>query len=133
MHYEHLMARVGEHVPQPAAGVDRRSFLKLGAASGFALGLFAGADAADAADAAPSGGELKPQQSPSAFVRIAPDGIVTVVVNRLDFGQGVITGLPMLVAEEMDADWTKVRGELAPAGEAYKDPAFGMQMTGGSL
>jgi hypothetical protein len=34
MHYEHLMARVGEHVPQPAAGVDRRSFLKLGAASG---------------------------------------------------------------------------------------------------
>lgn len=131
MHYEQLMARVGEQAAQRTAGVDRRSFLKLGAASGFALGLFAGVDAADAADAAPAG-ELKAHQSPAAFVRIAPDGVVTVMVNRLDFGQGVITGLPMLVAEEMDADWTKVRGELAPAGEAYKDPGFGIQMTGGS-
>lgn len=54
------------------------------------------------------------------------------MVNRLDFGQGVITGLPMLVTEEMDADWSKVRGELAPAADAFKDPGFGIQMTGGS-
>src|SRR5439155_14424120 len=57
---------------------------------------------------------------------------VTVLVNRLDFGQGIATTLPMLVAEELDADWSKVRGELAPAGDAYKDPGFGIQMTGGS-
>ncbi|MBX3618801.1 MAG: xanthine dehydrogenase family protein molybdopterin-binding subunit [Rhizobacter sp.] len=114
--------------------MGRRSFLKLGAGTGFALGLFSLNDAAlaQAASTPGSAAALKPQQQPSAFVRIDPDGTVTVMVNRLDFGQGVITGLPMLVAEEMDADWSKVRGELAPADEAYKDPGFGIQMTGGS-
>jgi len=132
MSYEQLMARVGGSRGQAPAGLDRRSFLKLGAASGvassgFALGLFAGEAAA-----AESGTALKPSQNPAAFITIDKAGIVTVMVNRLDFGQGVITGLPMLVAEELDADWSKVRGELAPAGEAYKDPGFGIQMTGGS-
>lgn len=126
MNYEHLMQRVGRDGPADA-GLDRRGFLKLGAGTGFALGLFTGVSA----QTAPAAG-LKPQQMPAAFVKIAPDGTVTVMVNRLDFGQGVITGLPMLVADEMDADWSKVRGELAPAGEAYKDPGFGIQMTGGS-
>jgi isoquinoline 1-oxidoreductase subunit beta len=124
MNYEHLMQRVGR---SQAAAVDRRSFLKLGAGTGFALGLFTGVSAQTAPAAA-----LKPHEMPAAFVKIARDGTVTVMVNRLDFGQGVITGLPMLVAEEMDADWSKVRGELAPAADAYKDPGFGIQMTGGS-
>jgi isoquinoline 1-oxidoreductase beta subunit len=128
MHYDQLMRRVGlTGGDDPAAGVDRRAFLKLGAATGFALGWFADAQAAAPADSA-----LKAYQQPSAFVRIDPNGVVTVMVNRLDFGQGVITGLPMLVADEMDADWSKVRGELAPAAEPYKDPGFGIQMTGGS-
>ncbi|HJV62425.1 MAG TPA: xanthine dehydrogenase family protein molybdopterin-binding subunit [Albitalea sp.] len=128
------MARVGRTAGLAGheQGIDRRSFLKLGAGSGFAgftLGLFAGGEAL--AENAPAGA-LKPAQMPAAFVSIDREGIVTVMVNRLDFGQGVITGLPMLVAEEMDADWSKVRGQLAPAGEAYKDPGFGIQMTGGS-
>jgi isoquinoline 1-oxidoreductase beta subunit len=130
MNYEHLMTRVGRQQAIAAHGVDRRSFLKLGAGTGFALGLFASAEAL--AEGAPATAGLKPQQSPSAFISIDPNGIVTVMVNRLDFGQGVITGLPMLVAEELDADWSKVRGQLAPAAEAYKDPGFGIQMTGGS-
>ncbi|RQP26768.1 xanthine dehydrogenase family protein molybdopterin-binding subunit [Albitalea terrae] len=123
------MTRVGAITQEPvASGLDRRSFLKLGAASGFSLGLFTvSASAADAPAAA-----LKPFQNPAAFITIDKSGLVTVMVNRLDFGQGVITGLPMLVAEELDADWAKVRGELAPAGDAYKDPGFGIQMTGGS-
>jgi len=129
MNYEHLMARVGSKREPLAPGVDRRSFLKLGAASGFSLGLFP-AGGASAAEPAATG--LKPQQDPAAFVSIDPSGVVTVMVNRLDFGQGVITGLPMLVAEELDADWSKVRGHLAPAADAYKDPGFGIQMTGGS-
>src|SRR5687768_9470184 len=83
MNYDHLMQRVGRGEPA-ADGLDRRSFLKLGAGSGFALGLFTGA----AAQTAPAAG-LKPQQMPAAFVKIAPDGTVTVMVNRLDFGQGV--------------------------------------------
>ncbi len=54
------------------------------------------------------------------------------MVNRLEFGQGVHTSLPMLIAEDLDCDWSQMRGELAPAADVYKDPAFGMQMTGGS-
>ncbi|HEY1101806.1 MAG TPA: xanthine dehydrogenase family protein molybdopterin-binding subunit [Burkholderiaceae bacterium] len=102
-------------------------------ASGFALGLFpAGAAlAADTPAAAPAAG-LKPQQQPSAFVRISPEGIVTVVINRLDFGQGVQTALPMILAEELDADWSLVRSTHGDADPAYFDPAFGMHLTGGS-
>jgi isoquinoline 1-oxidoreductase beta subunit len=129
MNYSQLMARVARTQRAAAVGVDRRHFLKLGAAtmgSGFALGVFPAAAQTD------SGAALKPSQLPAAFLKVSPAGEVSVLVNRLDFGQGVATSLPMLVAEELDADWSKVRGELAPAGDAYKDPAFGIQMTGGS-
>jgi isoquinoline 1-oxidoreductase subunit beta len=131
MIYERLMTQAGESLDPPRTGnaaLPRRQFLKLGAASGFALGMLPLAHGATAT--APE--SLKPGQMPASFVQIDENGIVTVMVNRLDFGQGVITGLPMLVAEEMDADWSKVRGSLAPAGEAYKDPNFGIQITGGS-
>jgi isoquinoline 1-oxidoreductase beta subunit len=111
-------------------GVSRRGFLKAGAvaSSGLVLGFFMpGANRlACAAEAA------KTVYAPNAFLRVAPDNTVTVMVNRLEFGQGVHTALPMLIAEEMDADWPQMRGELAPAADVFKDPAFGAQMTGGS-
>jgi isoquinoline 1-oxidoreductase beta subunit len=110
---------------QQTEGIDRRSFLKMSVGSGFALGAFP-------VGAQPAGAELKPHQQPSAFVSIDPDGTVTVTIGKIDIGQGVQTALPMLVAEEMDADWSKVRCRLAPAGEAYKDPTFHVQMVGGS-
>ena len=69
---------------------------------------------------------------PNAFLKIAKDGSVTVQVKHLEFGQGVMTSLPMLVAEELACDWTKVRAELAPAAPVYAHTTFGMQMTGGS-
>ncbi|HEX7465753.1 MAG TPA: molybdopterin cofactor-binding domain-containing protein, partial [Usitatibacter sp.] len=69
---------------------------------------------------------------PNAFLRIAKDGSVTVVVKHLEFGQGVTTSLPMILCEELDCDWTKVRYELAPAAPEYAHTMFGMQMTGGS-
>jgi isoquinoline 1-oxidoreductase beta subunit len=131
MSYANLMSRMARHLEaKPATGLDRRHFLKLGAslgaAGGFALGVLpASAIAAEAV-------ALKPHQMPDAFVRVAPTGEVTVMVNRLDFGQGVATALAMLAAEELDADWSQVRSELAPAGDAYKDAGFGIQMTGGS-
>ncbi len=112
-------------------GLPRRSFLKLATASGFALGLFP-AGLALAADAPVATAGLKPTQQPAAFVRIAKNGIVTVVINRLDFGQGVQTALPMILAEELDADWSKVRSEHGNADAAYVDPGFGMHLTGGS-
>ena len=68
----------------------------------------------------------------NAWLRIAPDNTITVMVNHSEMGQGIFTGLPMLVAEELDVDWTQVRAKLAPAGDVYKDPVFGIQMTGGS-
>ena len=115
-------------------GPGRRVFLKLGLAAGFALyAAPGGAQDASVGGSAPGAPEpLKPFQQPSAFVAIDADGIVTVTIGKIDFGQGVQTALPMLVAEEMDADWSKVRCELAPAGEAYKDPFFHIQMVGGS-
>jgi len=70
--------------------------------------------------------------NPNAFLRIGKDGSCTVLVKHLEFGQGVTTSLPMLVAEEADCDWSRVRAELAPAGPEYAHTAFGMQMTGGS-
>src|ERR1043165_4940624 len=69
---------------------------------------------------------------PDAFVNIRPDGKIAIQVNRLEFGQGVQTALPMVLADEMDADWNNVTGELAPAADVYKDPLFGIQLVGGS-
>lgn len=69
---------------------------------------------------------------PDAFVHIQPDGKIIIQVNRLEFGQGVQTSLPMILADEMDADWAHVVAELAPAADVYKDPVFGIQMVGGS-
>jgi len=112
--------------------LPRRTFLKMSVASGFALGaypLVAGAQDATPA-AAPAG--LKPFQQPGAFVHIDKDGVVTVTVNRLEFGQGVLTALPMILAEELDADWARVRGVHGDADAAYVDPVFGMHLTGGS-
>ena len=114
--------------------LDRRSFLKATALAGggmllgFALPPVIGdAQAEEAASLAPKG----PLQ-PYAFIKINPDNTVEIMSNRLEFGQGTQTALPMLIAEELDVDWASVTGLLAPAGDAFKDPAFGIQMTGGS-
>jgi isoquinoline 1-oxidoreductase beta subunit len=112
------------------SGMSRRGFMKAGAVAGggLVLGFFMpGAGRWANAQQAPA-----KVYEPNAFLHIAPDNTVTVQVNRLEFGQGVQTSLPMLIAEELDADWSQVRGALAPAGDQYKDPAFGIQITGGS-
>ena len=112
------------------ADLSRRGFLKAAGVvgGGLVLGFFVpGANKlARAADA-------KKPITPNAFLRIAPDNTITVAINRLEFGQGVSTSLPMLIAEELDADWSQMRFELAPAGAIFVDPVFGTQMTGGSL
>jgi isoquinoline 1-oxidoreductase beta subunit len=113
-----------------AVGVSRRSFLKAGAVAG--SGLILGFVVTGGGRFARAQEAAKPVYQPNAFLHIAPDNSITVQVNRLEFGQGVHTVLPMLIAEELDADWSQMRGELAPAGDAFKDPAFGIQMTGGS-
>src|SRR6266850_15870 len=70
---------------------------------------------------------------PNAFVLVGVDDIVTVLIKHIEFGQGPFTGLSTLVAEEMDADWSKVRAEHAPSNpELYKNFVLGAQGTGGS-
>jgi isoquinoline 1-oxidoreductase beta subunit len=70
--------------------------------------------------------------SPNAFLRITQDNRITVVCGSSEMGQGVLTSIPMLVAEELDADWRQVGVEQAPVSAAYNNPMFGMQATGGS-
>lgn len=70
--------------------------------------------------------------TPNAWLRITPDNRVTVVCGSSEMGQGVLTAIPQLMAEELDADWAQVRVEQAPVSQAFNNPAFGMQATGGS-
>ncbi|CAN7742528.1 molybdopterin cofactor-binding domain-containing protein [Variovorax sp. LjRoot178] len=108
----------------------RRSFFKMLGAGGLALGAFPHLALAQAGGVAATA--LKPYERPSSFVQIAPSGEVTVTINRLEFGQGVQTSLPMILAEELDADWSLVRSRNGTADAAYHDPRAGMHLTGGS-
>ncbi len=109
--------------------ISRRDFLKAGALVGGGLILGTHIDWAGAAEEAPP---KAPPLEPNAFVHIAPDDSVTIIVNHSEMGQGVYTSLPMLVNEELDADWKKIKVESAPVAAVYNHTAFGMQMTGGS-
>jgi isoquinoline 1-oxidoreductase beta subunit len=109
--------------------MQRRDFLKISVAAsgGLLVGFqFPGIVRAASAQAAAN------SFMPNAFVRIGTDERITVIVNHSEMGQGVYTSLPMLLAEELDADWTKVGYESAPVDPKYNHPAFGMQITGGS-
>ncbi|HET8734167.1 MAG TPA: molybdopterin cofactor-binding domain-containing protein, partial [Anaeromyxobacteraceae bacterium] len=107
--------------------LGRRQFLKVGAAAGGAL-LVEVWMPARARGAAPAGGA---PFAPSAVLRVGPEG-VTFVCPRAEMGQGVATGLAMLVAEELEFDPAEMRVEAAPADRAYDNPAFRLQLTGGS-
>ncbi len=69
---------------------------------------------------------------PHAFLEIGADETITVWVGQTNLGQGTHTGIPMVIAEELDADWELIRVKPAPAGEAFKDPLWHSQFTGGS-
>ena len=73
-----------------------------------------------------------PSFRPSVWLEVRPDESVIVTVSKSEMGQGVYTSLPMIVADELDADWNRVQMAVAPAGDAYKDPVWGSQATGGS-
>ena len=98
--------------------VSRRDFVKVAsvASAGLVLGL--------KLDAQTKNDEQHPL---GAFVDVGADGIVTIYVSKSDMGQGVRTSLPMIVADEMDADWSKVRIR-----QADLDKKYGNQGTGGS-
>lgn len=114
-----------------SAIVTRRRFLQATAAAtagafvfGFHFPALARGDEASTDDQAVF--------KPNAWIRIAPDNTVTVVTARSEMGQGVMTALPMLIAEELEVDLRHVQTEWAPADPAYVNPAMGIQATGGS-
>jgi len=109
--------------------LSRRSFLRVSAAAtgGLLVSVYV-----DLPALARQGNQAPKVFPPDAFVHIRPDGQILITVNRLEFGQGVHTALPMILADEMDADWSQVVAELAPAADVYKDPLFGIQFVGGS-
>ena len=104
--------------------VDRRSFLRVSALAGggFVLGAHLSPEEALAA------ADTATPFAPNAFVKIAADGVVTVVAKNPEVGQGIKTMLPMLIAEELDVDFKDIRID-----QAVSDPAkYGNQFAGGS-
>ena len=112
--------------------LSRREFLKTGATlgAGLTIGFYLPTGIAKMMQDQDSGKPFVP----NAFIRVAPDDTVTVIVKHLEMGQGVNTGLPTLVAEELDVPWEKIRVESAPAdAKLYNNLLWGpMQGTGGS-
>ena len=111
---------------QAAPTLDRRAFLKLAGAAGggLVLAFYVGDGAGALANVnAGDAGFI-----PNAFLRIAPDGTIVIYSKGPEIGQGVKTSFPMIVAEELDADWSKVRVEQA----AVNPAVFGRQSAGGS-
>lgn len=110
---------------------SRRTFLHLTAIAGG--GLIAGFHLPGAVGDAAAQTTVAGSVQPNAFVRITADNRVTVILGHTEIGQGVATVVPMLVAEEMDADWKRVRWEQAPVAPAYQNPMLHQQLTGSSL
>jgi len=112
---------------RPAAGLSRREVIVTATAAGGALLI--GCSPTDLVSA----GSKVEVGAFGPFVKVAPDGAVTVVCKHIEFGQGNHAGLAAIVAEEMDADWSKVGWEHAPANaKLYANGALGAQLTGGS-
>jgi isoquinoline 1-oxidoreductase beta subunit len=105
---------------------SRRDFLKTSALAGG--GLLIGFTLPGASRL----GQAAPAFRPNAYLRIGSDDQVSVICGLSEMGQGVHTAIPMLVAEELDADWSKISVHQAPADPAFNNPIFGMQATGGS-
>ena len=115
------------------AGFDRRTFLTAGVAAGvIGGGLVLGIRFANRREATAPGGAGR-TFTPNAFVRIAPDDTITIVIGKSEMGQGIYTGLAMVLAEELDVDPARVTVEFAGADPAFNVPFMPIQFTGGSM
>ncbi|MBS9478469.1 xanthine dehydrogenase family protein molybdopterin-binding subunit [Ancylobacter radicis] len=119
------------HVQPRATPLSRRSFLVTLGATGIAVAF---GDLLPPAHASDITGAAVGDFAPNAWVTIAADGTVSLICPAVEMGQGVQTALPLLIAEDMDADWEKVRVVQAPSDAGkYGNPGFyGIQLTGGS-
>jgi isoquinoline 1-oxidoreductase subunit beta len=112
--------------------IDRRNFLKASATgtAGLLIGFYFPGEALLEA----GGAESQPGAPIvfNAWIRVGTDDYVTILIDKSEMGQSILTGLAMIAADELDCDWTKVRTEFAPADKVYYNPRFGVQGTGGS-
>src|SRR5262245_57044032 len=113
-------------VSDTIGSLTRRDFFSVAAAAGFVLGFrVPTSGAADTGNPTPF--------APNAFIRIDEAGLVTLVIPQVEMGQGTYTSLSQILAEELDADWSKVRVEHAPPNlKLYMNPGLGDQATGNS-
>ena len=139
MHLPNIEDALAAWPPLARLGVTRREFLRFTtiAGTGLTLGTLIPAYAAKKSGLTVLGVEGTPGDLSTPFVRIDPDNTVTVICKHVEAGQGVWTGLPAVVAEELDASWDQMRAESSPAQvPTYGNFAFGpkgnVQGTGGS-
>ena len=120
--------------PEPLQPLARRRFMTMmmGGVMGVALLPLTEAFAAEHPNHVHIAPGQKPSEEPAAFVTIAKDGTTTVLCNRLDMGQGIETALAMICAEELEADWSKLKTGFGNQQSHHVDPIMGMHFTGGS-
>src|SRR6195256_104406 len=112
-------------------GISRRGLLTAGLAGGFLLAFRLPVHAATEPVQPPDVTDGK--FAPNAFIRIDPTGTTTLVMPQVEMGQGVYTSIPMILAEELDADFSRVALQHAPPNDKlYGNPTFGLQVTGNS-
>ncbi|MBD5654134.1 MAG: xanthine dehydrogenase family protein molybdopterin-binding subunit [Candidatus Eremiobacteraeota bacterium] len=116
--------------------ISRSAFLRATAAVGGGFALATVLDDCSEHPARVPDEQPSPESSvtfkPNVWVNVMADGGVAVMLAKSEMGQGVYTGLPMLVAEELDVPFDRIRVEFAPAEDAYADPVFKDMTTGGS-
>lgn len=117
-----------------SSDIGRRQFLKVSAAiaGGLLVGVYMPGCDKRAGVSTKKGKAQTSTLAVNAWIRIGRDDTVTLSLHHSEMGQGVMTALPMLVAEELEVDWSQVRTEFAPADPVYKNPAYKVQMTAGS-
>jgi isoquinoline 1-oxidoreductase subunit beta len=110
--------------------LNRRGFLKASAAIGGGLVIALTLPGCDSKPTGKLGSAVGGQ--PNAWLKIGGDNSITILVDRSEMGQGVYTSMPMLLAEELEIPFEKIKVEAAPAADAYINKLLGGQVTGGS-
>ncbi|MBU0539277.1 MAG: molybdopterin-dependent oxidoreductase, partial [Gammaproteobacteria bacterium] len=113
--------------------LSRRHFIRVSVMAGGGLLVSCGGGSSSSGGNSPSnpptdngGSPVTPAEAfqVGQFMRISTDNKITVLVGAAELGQGALTAIPMIVAEELDADWSQVNAELSPVAATFNNPYF---------